>query len=148
MKRHSIKDIFLTNKHMKNSFTQLVIGKMQIKTTIIHYYKHISIFKFSKTDHSKARCWNYPSALVEMENVKALWKSPAASKVHLLSDLAIPLLIICPKKSSQLLLLKRAQSCLTLCDSMDCSPPDSSVHGILQERILEQVAMPSSRESS
>ena len=29
-----------------------------------------------------------------------------------------------------------AQSCLTLCDSMDCSPPDSSAHGILQARIL------------
>ena len=33
-----------------------------------------------------------------------------------------------------------AQSCLTLCDPMDCSPPVSSVHGILQERILEWAA--------
>ena len=40
------------------------------------------------------------------------------------------------------------QSCLTLCDPVDCSPPDSSVHGILQARILEWVAMPSFRESS
>ena len=30
-----------------------------------------------------------------------------------------------------------AQSCLTLCDPTDCSPPGSSVHGILQARILE-----------
>ena len=30
-----------------------------------------------------------------------------------------------------------AQSCLTLCDPMDCSPPGSSAHGILQARILE-----------
>ena len=30
-----------------------------------------------------------------------------------------------------------AQSCLTLCNPMDCSPPDSSVHGISQARILE-----------
>ena len=29
------------------------------------------------------------------------------------------------------------QSCLLLCNPMDCSPPDSSVHGILQARILE-----------
>ena len=36
------------------------------------------------------------------------------------------------------------QSCLTLCDPMDCSPPGSSVHGILQARILAWVAMPSS----
>ena len=35
-----------------------------------------------------------------------------------------------------------AQSCLTLFDPMDCSPPGSSVHGILQARILEWVAMP------
>ena len=48
-----------------------------------------------------------------------------------------------------------AQSCLTLCDPMDrgawqssCSPPGSSVHGILQARIVEWVAMPSSRGSS
>ena len=38
--------------------------------------------------------------------------------------------------------------CSTLCDSMDCSPPGSSVHGILQARILEWVAMPSARGSS
>ena len=37
------------------------------------------------------------------------------------------------------------QSCLTLCDPMDCSPPGSSVHGILQARILEWVAISSSR---
>ena len=32
-------------------------------------------------------------------------------------------------------------SCLTLCDPMDCRPPSSSVHGILQARILEWVAI-------
>ena len=41
-----------------------------------------------------------------------------------------------------------AQSCLTLCDPVDCSPPGSSVRGLLQARTLEQVAMPSSRVSS
>ena len=40
------------------------------------------------------------------------------------------------------------QSCLTLCKPMDCSPPVSSVHGILQARILEWVAMSFSRGSS
>ena len=39
-------------------------------------------------------------------------------------------------------------SCLSLCDPMDRSLPGSSVHGILQARTLEWVAMPSSRESS
>ena len=41
-----------------------------------------------------------------------------------------------------------AQACLTLCDPMDCSPPGSSVHGILQARRLDWVAMPSPRRSS
>ena len=41
----------------------------------------------------------------------------------------------------------RAKSFLTLCNPMDCSPLGSSVHGILQERILEWVTMLSSRES-
>ena len=36
---------------------------------------------------------------------------------------------------------------LTLCDPMDCSPPGSSVHGILQARILEWVAIPFRRWS-
>ena len=43
---------------------------------------------------------------------------------------------------------KSLQLCLTLCDPMDYSPPGSSVHGVLQARILEWVAMPSSRASS
>ena len=43
---------------------------------------------------------------------------------------------------------KSLRLCQTLCDSMDCSLPGSSVHGILQARILEWVAMPSSRGSS
>ena len=39
-----------------------------------------------------------------------------------------------------------AQPCPILCDPMDCSPPGSSVHGILQARILEWVAIPSPRD--
>ena len=41
-----------------------------------------------------------------------------------------------------------AQPCPTLCDPMDCSSPCSSVHGILQARVLEWVAISFSRESS
>ena len=43
---------------------------------------------------------------------------------------------------------KSLQLCLTLCDPMDSSPPGSSVRGILQARILEWTALPSSRGSS
>ena len=41
-----------------------------------------------------------------------------------------------------------AQSCPTLCDPVDCSPPGSSIHGILQARIMEWVAISFSRGSS
>ena len=40
------------------------------------------------------------------------------------------------------------QSCLTLCNPVDCSLPGSSIHGILQGRTLEGAGLPLSRESS
>ena len=40
---------------------------------------------------------------------------------------------------------KSPQSCWTLCNPVNCSPPGSSVHGLLQARTLEWVAMPFSR---
>ena len=43
---------------------------------------------------------------------------------------------MCASVCAQLL-----QTCPTLCDPMDCSPPGSSVHGVLQTRILEWVAI-------
>ena len=43
---------------------------------------------------------------------------------------------------------KSLQLCPTLCNPMDCSSPGSSVHGILQARVLEWVATSFSRESS
>ena len=57
----------------------------------------------------------------------------------------IPLL---PPFTKKCVHAKSLQSCPTLRDSMDCSPPGSSVHGILQARILEWVAIPFSRGSS
>ena len=56
-----------------------------------------------------------------------------------------------PKDSFSASLYMLAQSlllCPTLCDPVDCSLPGSSVYRILQARILEWVAMPSSRGSS
>ena len=51
---------------------------------------------------------------------------------------------VCARRGARLV----AQLCQTVCNPMDCRPPGSSVHGILQARILEWVAMPSSRGSS
>ena len=50
--------------------------------------------------------------------------------------------VVCIKKESEI-----TQTCPTLSDPMDCSLPGSSVHGILQARILEWVAIPFSRGS-
>ena len=56
--------------------------------------------------------------------------------------------VVCVCALSLMCMRSVAQSCLTLGDPMDCSTPGSSVHGIYQARILEWVAMPSSRGSS
>ena len=51
-------------------------------------------------------------------------------------------LLVCESESEV------AQSCPTVCNPVDCSPPGSSIHGILQARILECVAISFSRGSS
>ena len=53
-----------------------------------------------------------------------------------------------PRITQLLLLLLSHFSCVQLCGPTDSSPPGSSVPGILQARILQWIAMPSSRESS
>ena len=47
----------------------------------------------------------------------------------------------CPSPQHVCVRVLAAQLCPTLCDPMDCSPPGSSVHGILQARTLEWVAI-------
>ena len=47
-----------------------------------------------------------------------------------------------------MVLVSVSQSCPTLCDPVDCSPPGSSVHEIFQARILEWVAISFSKGSS
>ena len=61
---------------------------------------------------------------------KNKWHLESKSQSHLVNSFA------CYMRA------KSPQSCLTLCDPMDCGPPGSSVHGILQARILEWVACP------
>ena len=50
--------------------------------------------------------------------------------------------IIIKADSVRVLTAKSLQSRSTLCDPMDCSPPGSSVHGVLQTRILEWTTCP------
>ena len=53
-----------------------------------------------------------------------------------------------PRAHFNLVLVLATLSCTTLCDPMDCSLPGSSIHGILQARILEWVSMSFSRGPS
>ena len=57
------------------------------------------------------------------------WDSPAKN-----TGVGCHFLLQCMKVKSE---SEVAQSCLTLSDPMDCSPPGSSVHGIFQVRVLE-----------
>ena len=55
----------------------------------------------------------------------------------------LPFLLQCMKVKSE---SEVAQSCLTLCDLMDCSPLGSSIHGIFQTRVLEWSAIAFSKK--
>ena len=84
--------------------------------------------------------------------------SPPGSSVHgiLLAKILQWVAIFFPRRSSQpgdrihvscIAAAKSRQSCLTLCDPMDCSLPGSSVHGSFQARVLEWVASAFSENS-
>src|SRR5574337_114612 len=61
------------------------------------------------------------------------WDSPGKN-----TGVGCHFLLQCMKVKSE---SEVAQSCLTLCDPMDCCLPGSSVHGIFQARVLEWVAI-------
>ena len=63
-------------------------------------------------------------------------------------DISLFILVVSVHILTHCMRAKLLQSCPTLCSPMDCSPPGFSVHGILQARILEWVAISSSRGSS
>ena len=75
------------------------------------------------------------------------WQLPAKEYVYpptKRKDLETYLISACAREDRN----KVTQSCLTLCNPMNCCLPGSSVHGIFQARILEGVAISFSRESS
>ena len=68
-------------------------------------------------------------------------------KLSLISDFKWKTMLFSKIRSGAAVLRLFTKLCLTLCDPMDCSPLGSSVLGILQARILEWVAIPSSMGS-
>ena len=69
-------------------------------------------------------------------------------KVRPYSKILLIVMFLYQKERRPYVCVLVAQSCLTLCDPMDCSPQGSPLHGIRQSRILEWVAIPFSRGSS
>ena len=76
------------------------------------------------------------------------WTSSEAPLTTIISSEPTVLICLLKMYESEKVKVLVAQSCLFLCNPMDCSLPGSSVHGILQVRILEWVAIPFSRGSS
>ena len=74
------------------------------------------------------------------------WLNDLSTNKHVLQLHELqPIWLLCPPLSPE---TEVAQLCLTLCDTMDCSLPGSSIHGIFQARVLEWVAISFSRGSS
>ena len=97
--------------------------------------------QISQLPHCIQRIYNFPLLKINWPYMHG-FISGLSILFHLsiyLSSHQYHIVLITVRKGTVLV----AQSHLTLCDSMDCSPSGSSAHGILQARILEWVALPS-----
>ena len=92
---------------------------------------------------SPARLYSILSKLVPLFSMST---KPLA--FHLTNSCASLMTLLRSHLGHECMRAESLQSCPTLCNPMDCRPPGSSVHRTLQARILEWVAMPSSRGPS
>ena len=171
--RHFTKeDILIMNKYMKRCSTSYVIKEIQIKTVITYYYTPIRMVKIKNIGSTK--CWWGCGAIGNLIHCwwewiimqifwKTVWWFLIKLNIFLSYDSAINLLSIHPTvlktyvcKHLHMDVYRRkwkreievAQLCPTLCNTMDCSLPDSSIHGIFQSRILKWVVISFSRGCS
>ena len=96
---------------------------------------HVSPWPCGSVDYPIHRWGNWGSEW------QVWWKIPHAEAFNV--GLACSRRSVCIKSFKV-----KVKSCSTLCDSMDCSPPGSSIHGIFQARVLEWAAISFSRGSS
>ena len=81
----------------------------------------------------------------EIRNLKTM---PKLQALHRNCDIKVQSVEVFPSTGTVKVKVLVTQPCPTLCHPMNYSPPGSSVHGILQARILAWIAIPFSRESS
>ena len=139
------KEVVVTLRLPAFALRTLALGKASWKTQLLSFGK--------PKPHGEVvgRCCSWPSQLKHWEFVHSL-----STLYHLMEGKeSHPEQISCGRrfrsngwKNQILPCATTLQSCVTLCNPMDCSLPDSTVHGILQARILEWVAMLPSRGSS
>ena len=131
---------------MKDFSTFLDMSRYKNWAHKISYWEYLTIWKSALPVFPWAQSTSFP--LSTLNSFRECWKSEAAAAHDLI------LVEVDGKQSWQVpicgwqyacMCTKLLPLCLTLCDTMDCSPPHSSVHGILQARILDWVTIPSSR---
>ena len=126
----------IANAPLKWSSTSLIIKKMQIK---IITRNHLTIIRITTVKSKPPNKQEIKSVGKDVEKFKHLFTVGGNVKWYRCSRKQYSVCVcvcVC------------AQSCPTLCNTLDCSPPGSSVHGFLQARILEWVAISPSRGSS
>ena len=127
----SVQGIFITQE--SNWYLWHLLHCRQVVYPLSHLGSHLYQYVYIYIS-----CWSCFSGESRMTQILCIWDDPFSCNTS--SSLVSWLLKAC---WSSVLTLECtlscfvAQSCPTLCDPMDCSPPGSSVHGVLQARILE-----------
>ena len=111
--------------------------KCSIKTTIIYHFMHVAAAAAAVAKLLQS-CPTLCDPIDDSPPGSCPWDSPSKN-----TGVGYHCLLQCMEVKSE---SEVAQSCLTLHDPMDCSLPGSSIHGILQARIMEWVAISFSRE--
>ena len=127
LSRHfSKQDIKIVKRHLQRCSISLTIEEMQIKTIMRYHLTSVRMGSITKSTNKK--CWRKGNSSIPLLGMYTLTVTTESSVyVHTCSVF---------------------QSCPTLCDLMDCSPPGSSVHGIFQARKLEWIAISFCKGSS